>query len=104
MYPTIDSRVNEALNFWKNKEEIWPQLSALARRFLSVSCSSSEPERIFMDLGCSLPTLSNLNSKATNDLFQINSYLALKKMDENSRNLENSEFFNLEKIKVEFLD
>lgn len=94
--PSPSSRTfNEALNFWKENRKKYQKLSKLARRFLSVTPSSAEPERTFSNLTYLLenPRRAGLSDDTIADLMEIRLDIACKRADANKKRKSEIEDF-----------
>ena len=97
------------LNFWKEHGKKYPKLSKLARRFLSVSPSSAEPERTFSNLTYLLenPRRTGLSDDAIADLMEVRIDIASKRADANRKRKsesENSDNQELSDSDIEYVD
>ncbi|KAK0419803.1 hypothetical protein QR680_014329 [Steinernema hermaphroditum] len=87
--PMPDPKTNEmsiesVLSFWKRRKNRLPRLYSLAQRYLSVCCSSAEPERAFSSLTHLLcnPQCSNLPQENAERLMVIRQRLACRQLDQ----------------------
>uniref|UniRef100_A0AC34RHQ4 Integrase catalytic domain-containing protein n=1 Tax=Panagrolaimus sp. JU765 TaxID=591449 RepID=A0AC34RHQ4_9BILA len=87
------TRIDELLIFWKTKEHIWPELTAFARKFLTTTASSAEPERVFSHITQLLrnPKRNRLLATKLEKLMEIKEYTVLEKMEENFKKNEEYE-------------
>ncbi|KAK0415078.1 hypothetical protein QR680_011760 [Steinernema hermaphroditum] len=70
--------------FWRRRKDRLPLLSAMARQYLPVCCSSAEPERVFSSLTHLLcnQQRSNLSDNNIERLMAIRQRLACRKLDQ----------------------